>query len=33
VHIDTDDVPALIAALQKIADLSEEEWMRIWRSA
>jgi hypothetical protein len=27
VHIDTDDVPALIAALQKIADLSEEEWM------
>jgi hypothetical protein len=30
VHIDTDDLPALIAALQKIADLSEDEWRRIW---
>jgi hypothetical protein len=30
VHIRTEDLPGLIAALQKITDLPEDDWLRIW---
>jgi hypothetical protein len=31
VHIRVEDIPALVAALHRIVDISEQGWHRVWR--